>query len=121
MRPALVIVVDVFANDVMEVLEAENHKIISSFMLETLNLPLNKCVHIRRLCVLAGAGIRGGVTYGRSDKHAAYPLDRPVGPEDLACTIFNALGIDPQSTIQEKQGRPVPLVNNSRVLSELFG
>ncbi|MEO2047383.1 MAG: DUF1501 domain-containing protein [Pirellulales bacterium] len=67
-----------------------------------------------------GAGIRGGTTYGRSDKHTAYPLDRPVSPEDLACTIFNALGIDPHSTIQDKQGPPVPLVNDGRVLGELF-
>ncbi len=40
--------------------------------------------------VLAGAGVRGGVAYGRSDKDAAYPLDHPVSPEDLAATVFYA-------------------------------
>ena len=70
--------------------------------------------------VLAGAGIHGGMTYGRSDKDAAYPLDNPVSPEDLACTIFNRLGIDPRSTIPDAQGRPVPLVSDGRVLHELF-
>jgi hypothetical protein len=72
-------------------------------------------------CVLAGAGIRGGITYGRSDKDAAYPSDRPVSPEDLACTIFDALGIDPHSVIPDKQGRPVPLMDAGQPLRELFG
>ena len=30
--------------------------------------------------LLAGAGIRGGAVYGKSDKHAAYPEENPVSP-----------------------------------------
>jgi hypothetical protein len=71
--------------------------------------------------VLAGAGIRGGIVYGRSDKDAAYPVERPVSPEDLAATIFDALGIDPHSCLHDRQGRPVPLVDGGRALRELFG
>jgi hypothetical protein len=71
-------------------------------------------------CVLAGAGVRGGIAYGRSDKDAAYPADRPVSPEDLACTLFDALGIDPHAMIPDKQGRPVALVDGGRPLRELF-
>lgn len=67
-------------------------------------------------CVLAGAGIRGGIAYGRSDKDAAYPHDQPVTPADLTCTIFEALGVDPHTFIQDKQGRPVPIVENGRSL-----
>jgi hypothetical protein len=67
-------------------------------------------------CLLAGAGIRGGTTYGRSDKDAAYPSDRPVSPEDLACTIFDALGIDPHGFIPDKQGRPVALMDAGQTL-----
>jgi hypothetical protein len=72
-------------------------------------------------CVLAGAGIRGGITFGRSDKDAAWPIDHPVSPEDLACTLFDALGIDPHGVIQDKQGRPVALVEGGRPLRQLFG
>jgi hypothetical protein len=72
-------------------------------------------------CVLAGAGIRGGMAYGRSDKDAAYPSDRPVSPEDLACTIFDALGIDPYGFISDRQGRPVALMDAGQTLRELFG
>ena len=72
-------------------------------------------------CVLAGAGIRGGVAYGESDKEAAWPKDRPVSPEDLAATIFWALGIDPEIRLPDRSGRPVQIVENGRPLAELFG
>jgi hypothetical protein len=71
--------------------------------------------------VLAGAGIRGGGLYGRSDRDAAYPVENPVSPEDLAATIFDALGIDPHGFIHDRQGRPVTLVDGGRPLRELFG
>jgi hypothetical protein len=72
-------------------------------------------------CLLAGAGVRGGITYGRSDRDAAYPSDRPVSPEDLACTIFAALGIDPHGFISDRQGRPVAIMDAGQPLRELFG
>lgn len=71
--------------------------------------------------VLAGGGIRGGAVYGRSDKDAAYPADHPTRPEDLAATVFHALGIDPEMRINNAQGRPTPLVEDGRALTELFG
>jgi hypothetical protein len=70
--------------------------------------------------VLAGAGVRGGSLYGRSDKDAGYPSDNPVSPEDLACTVYSALGIDPHGFIPDKQGRPVALVDGGRAL-DVFG
>jgi hypothetical protein len=72
-------------------------------------------------CLIAGAGVPGGVTYGRSDKEAGQPLDHPVSPEDLACTIFHALGIDPHAPLlRDRQGRPVALVDGGRTLEALF-
>ena len=70
--------------------------------------------------VFAGAGIKGGTVYGRSDKDAAYPADNPVSPEDLAATIFHAFGIDPELRINDAQGRPVPLVEGGTPLRSLF-
>ena len=72
-------------------------------------------------CVLAGAGIKGGITYGQSDKDAAYPIDKPVSPEDLAATLFWALGINPQIRLPDAQGRPVQIIEGGRPLTELFG
>ena len=71
-------------------------------------------------CVLAGAGIKGGMTYGQSDKDAAYPIEKPVSPEDLAATLFWALGIDPEIRLPDVQGRPVQMIEGGRPLTELF-
>lgn len=71
--------------------------------------------------VLAGAGIRGGTVYGSSDKDAAYPIDKPVRPEDLAATIYTALGIDPHLQLPDAQGRPVTIVPEGRAVMDLFG
>ncbi|HVX15031.1 MAG TPA: DUF1501 domain-containing protein [Pirellulales bacterium] len=71
--------------------------------------------------VLAGGGVRGGTVYGRSDKHAAFPLDMPIRPEDLTATILTSLGIDPELRVPDPQGRPVALVDGGQPLLEIFG
>ena len=71
--------------------------------------------------VLAGAGIRGGTTYGRSDRDAGYPTDQPVSPEDLSATVFHALGISPETRLLDAQGRPAPVSNGGHPLETLFG
>lgn len=56
--------------------------------------------------ILAGAGIRGGTVYGSSDKQAAWPIDGPVRPADICATIFDCLGIDPETLIYDRLNRP---------------
>ena len=70
--------------------------------------------------ILAGGGIRGGITYGTSDKQTGYPIDKPVSPEQMAATIFHAMGIHPQTRIADRQGRPAALVHNADPLTDLF-
>jgi hypothetical protein len=69
---------------------------------------------------LAGAGIRGGLVYGESDKIAAYPAKDPVTPEDLAATIYYALGIPRDTEVVDQSGRPFP-ITGGKPLTELFG
>ena len=71
--------------------------------------------------VLAGAGVRGGTIYGETDRDAGYPIEKPVSPEDLAATIYDALGIDSALRLPDRQGRPVDIVRGGRPLVELFG
>lgn len=66
--------------------------------------------------LLAGGGVRRGSVLGASDKHAAFPKDHPVSPKDVLCTIYHLLGVDPRQTIQDREGRPVPLVPEGEVL-----
>ena len=56
--------------------------------------------------LFAGAGVPGGAVYGASDRTAAEPRDNPVGPEDIAATIYAALGVDPATEITDAQDRP---------------
>jgi hypothetical protein len=69
--------------------------------------------------VLAGAGVRGGLVYGASDRIAAYPTDSPVSPADLAATIYSSLGVDPSMEIRDRTGRPYTLAAG-RPIGQLF-
>jgi uncharacterized protein (DUF1501 family) len=70
--------------------------------------------------VIAGAGIRRGALYGATDKDGGYATTQPVSPDDLAATIYHALGIDPHLRLPDSQGRPTAVVDGEPVL-ELFG
>lgn len=56
--------------------------------------------------MFAGAGVRAGEVFGASDRHAAYPVENPVTPEDVAATIYRALGLEPESRIHDPLNRP---------------
>jgi uncharacterized protein (DUF1501 family) len=71
--------------------------------------------------LLAGAGIRGGVVHGETDKQAGYALSNPVKPVDLAATLFHALGVDPSGRVPDALGRPHPIAEDGEVISNLFG
>ncbi|NBO93765.1 MAG: DUF1501 domain-containing protein [Planctomycetia bacterium] len=58
---------------------------------------------------LAGGGIKGGVVYGASDKHAAYPVDGVVSGADIIATIFDRLGFGTHTELQDPFGRPFAL------------
>jgi len=59
--------------------------------------------------VIAGAGVRGGTTWGASDARGEYPTEHPTTPEDLAATIVRTLGVDPATVLTMPDGRPVPI------------
>jgi len=55
---------------------------------------------------LAGGGIRQGVVVGASDRNGAYPADNPQTPENLAATIYHALGIPATASWKDELDRP---------------
>ena len=69
--------------------------------------------------LLAGGGVKKGFVYGASDKTCSYPAENPVRPDDVAATIFAALGIDPHSEMRTAADRPVAAAEG-RVISEVF-
>jgi len=69
--------------------------------------------------LLAGGGVQGGRVYGMSDKHAAYPVDQPVSPQDYAATIYHALGVDLHRVLKDREGRP-HRIGEGHALTSLF-
>ncbi len=71
-------------------------------------------------CVLmAGAGIQGGAVIGATDRSGAFPANRPWTPEDVAASIYHALGIDSHRTYFPRLPRPTPIATG-QVIDGLF-
>jgi hypothetical protein len=59
--------------------------------------------------ILAGGGVKRGLTFGTSDRIGAYPASDPVRPEDLSATMFHLLGLDPAKEVRDALNRPLPI------------
>ncbi len=60
--------------------------------------------------LLFGAGIRPGTVIGRTDAKGEAPIEDPVSPADLFCTVMAALGADEDRTLFTPDGRPIPVI-----------
>ncbi len=69
--------------------------------------------------VLAGGGIRGGTTYGASDKQAAYVKENPVSPGDYLATVCEACGLDSSREIHDLEGRPFSICDGQPIAAVL--
>lgn len=69
--------------------------------------------------IIAGAGIKGGQVYGKSNKYGEYPVNKPVRPEELAATIYHALDI-PINNPLDATGLSRSLTTGKPIM-ELFG
>jgi hypothetical protein len=56
--------------------------------------------------LLAGGGIKGGQTYGRTDAVAGEVKDFPIRPDDLAATMYECLGIPADTILVDSRQRP---------------
>lgn len=65
--------------------------------------------------VLAGAGIRGGQAYGKSDKQGGVPVDNAVHVSDFIATMYRALGYGPDTKVHDQTGRPHFIVQGQPV------
>jgi hypothetical protein len=70
--------------------------------------------------ILAGGGVRGGITLGTSDKFGAYPETDAVTPADLAATLFQRFGLDAAREMNDLTGRPYKLADGQPIRA-LFG
>ncbi len=70
--------------------------------------------------IVAGAGVKRGFVYGKSDATASAPVENPVHPCDLLATIYHAVGIDPATIVYNHLNQPRELVKG-QVVTALFG
>jgi hypothetical protein len=56
--------------------------------------------------LFAGAGVVGGRVIGKSDRVGAKPVSTSYTPFDVGATIYQALGVDPESELRDAQNRP---------------
>jgi uncharacterized protein (DUF1501 family) len=64
--------------------------------------------------VMAGGGVKGGQVIGSSDSKGFEPAERPIRPEDLAATIYQALGIDYTHSLTSPEGVRITLSRGGR-------
>ena len=57
----------------------------------------------------AGGGVRGGTVIGSSDKIGGFPASQRQKPENLAATIYRALGIPDVAVWHDELDRPHPI------------
>lgn len=66
--------------------------------------------------LIAGAGVRGGQLYGKSDATGSSPVENPVHPTDILATVYHTLGIDPSTLVNNNLGQPRELVKGKPIL-----
>lgn len=70
--------------------------------------------------VYAGGGMGQGNLVGRTDKHGGDVEETAISPKDVLATAFYLLGIAPDSTFPDAEGRPLPITGGGRLRSELL-
>jgi hypothetical protein len=70
--------------------------------------------------LVAGGGLRMGQAIGSSSARGEYPKDRPYKVPHLLSTIYHAMGIDPSYTFPNGAGRPMHILDDRAVVSELL-
>jgi len=71
--------------------------------------------------VYAGGGMGRGNVVGSTDKLGGDVKETPVSPKDVLATAFHLLGIDPDTTVPDREGRPRRIAGTGVVRPELLG
>jgi hypothetical protein len=47
-------------------------------------------------------------------------VERPVSPKDILATLYHLMGVDPETMLTDRGGRPLPLVGGGNVVPEVL-
>src|SRR5919201_4733529 len=70
---------------------------------------------------LGGRGVKTGEVVGATSAMGEFVTDSPVTPQDVAATIYHALGVPLHTWYKTQDGRPIELVPEGRPVRELVG
>ena len=70
--------------------------------------------------LFAGGGLRTGQVVGETDAKAERPRTRALGAQDVLATVYQALDVDLAAKLPDFSGRPMPLLDDGKPISELF-
>ncbi len=70
--------------------------------------------------MVSGGGLKMGQAVGTSSARGEYPKDRPYKVPHLLATIYKALGIDPAMTFPNGSGRPMYVLEDRDLVTELI-
>ena len=68
----------------------------------------------------AGGGFKRGYIHGSSDATGGEPETDPLTVENMAATVFNQLGIQPEKKLMSPGGRPQAIVKDGQVVTDLL-
>ena len=72
-------------------------------------------------CLLAGAGVKAGQTYGKMSQDSKEIVEKPVDIIDFNSTIAWSLGVNPEREVMSSSGRPFTIHNKKgKVLKDFF-
>jgi hypothetical protein len=70
--------------------------------------------------VVGGGGFRRGIVVGETDSEGREVVGESYSSEDVMASVLRSLGISLETTFTAKNGRPMKIANNGRVIKELF-
>lgn len=68
----------------------------------------------------AGGGFKRGLVYGASDATGSEPDNSPLSVENMAATVYNQLGIEPNKKLMASGSRPIDIVKNGEIVNDLL-
>lgn len=71
--------------------------------------------------VIAGGNFRTGQVIGQTDAYAGQAQGRPYTPANVLATVYHHLGIDPATTLFDRQQRPLQVLDDREPVRELLG
>src|SRR6266851_1009906 len=70
---------------------------------------------------MGGGGVKTGEVVGATNQLGEFVTDSPVAPQDLAATIYHALGVPLHTWYRAQDGRPIELVPEGKPVRQLVG